>query len=49
VGLPLGARGDVGAAQVGREVPHTDQRQRYNRVLAATQATGVGGTEAQSL
>jgi hypothetical protein len=47
VGLPHGARSDVGAAQVGREVPLADQRRRHTRVLAATQTAGVGGAEAQ--
>jgi hypothetical protein len=43
VGMPLGARGHVGAAQVGREVPHDHQRGRHDGALAAAPARAVGG------
>src|SRR5262245_18945977 len=47
VGLPLGAGGDVGAAQVGRDVPHDRPRGRHGRALAAARTAGVGGAEAR--
>ena len=36
VGMPLGKRGDVGAAQSGVRVPHARPRRRHDRALAAT-------------
>ena len=45
VGLPLGARGDVGAPQVGREVPHPHPRGRHDGALAAAPARALGGAE----
>ena len=42
VGMPLGACGDVGASQVGREVPHARPQQRHG-ALAAAPARALGG------
>jgi hypothetical protein len=42
VGMPLGARGDVGAPQAGREVPQARPRRRRNGALAAAPARAVG-------
>src|SRR5262245_17885980 len=43
LGLPLGARGDVGAPQVGREVPHARPQRRHDGALAAAPARALGG------
>jgi hypothetical protein len=42
VGVPLGARGDVGAPQVGREVSHARPQRRHDGALAAAQARALG-------
>jgi len=43
VGMPLGACGDVGASQVGREVPHARPQQRHGALVAAP-ARALGGS-----
>jgi hypothetical protein len=42
VGMPLGARGDVGAPQVGREVSYSGPRGRHDGALAAAPARALG-------
>jgi hypothetical protein len=44
VGMPLRERGDVGAAQIGREVSHHRPRGQHDRAPAAAQARAMGGT-----
>ena len=42
VGVPHGARGDVGAGDIGGALPRHRPRRRHDRTLATTQARALG-------